>query len=93
MAAVLHDTIENTERTSSELDELSDKRCGTWSMRSDKTLDSRSEQLQIEHAPHLSRRAKAIELADKICRKANRGYSLQCRARSWFDFGPMHLRG
>lgn len=33
----------------------------------DKTLDKAvRKQLQIDHAPHLSRRAKAIKLADKI---------------------------
>ena len=69
MAAVLHDTIEDTETTPSELaehfgpivlkvvEELTD----------DKTLDKAvRKQLQIEHAPHLSARAKAIKLADKI---------------------------
>jgi guanosine-3',5'-bis(diphosphate) 3'-pyrophosphohydrolase len=69
MAAVLHDTIEDTKTTPRELErhfgrtvrnvvkELTDDK------RKKKAVRKR---LQIEHAPHLSRRAKAIKLADKI---------------------------
>ena len=69
MAAVLHDTIEDTETTPSELDEHFGQtvRKVVEEMTDDKTLDKAvRKQLQIEHAPHLSRRAKAIKLADKI---------------------------
>ena len=69
MAAVLHDTIEDTETTPSELDEHFGQtvRKVVEEMTDDKTLDKAvRKQLQIEHAPHLSRRAKGIKLADKI---------------------------
>ncbi|CPF96992.1 metal dependent phosphohydrolase [Burkholderia pseudomallei] len=34
----------------------------------DKTLPkAERKRLQIEHAPHISRRAKLVKLADKIC--------------------------
>ena len=69
MAAVLHDTIEDTETTPRELDEHFGQtvRKVVEEMTDDKTLDKAvRKQLQIEHAPHLSRRAKAIKLADKI---------------------------
>ena len=69
MAAVLHDTIEDTETTPSELDEHFGQtvRKVIEELTDDKTLDKAvRKQLQIEHAPHLSRRAKAIKLADKI---------------------------
>jgi guanosine-3',5'-bis(diphosphate) 3'-pyrophosphohydrolase len=69
VAAVLHDTIEDTATTRGELDE----RFGTTvrevveEVTDDKTLDEAVRKaLQIEHAPSLSRRAKAIKLADKI---------------------------
>ena len=69
MAAVLHDTIEDTETTPSELDEHFGQtvRKVVEEMTDDKTLDKPvRKQLQIEHAPRLSRRAKAVKLADKI---------------------------
>ena len=69
MAAVLHDTIEDTETTSSELDEHFGPtvRKVVEEMTDDKSLDKAvRKELQIEHAPRLSRRAKAIKLADKI---------------------------
>ena len=69
MAAVLHDTIEDTETTPGELDEHFGRtvRKVVEEMTDDKSLDKAvRKQLQIEHAPQLSRRAKAIKLADKI---------------------------
>ncbi len=70
MAAVLHDTIEDT-RTSKEdlverfgaevaglVEEVSD----------DKSLQkAERKKKQVEHAPHLTDRAKLIKIADKIC--------------------------
>jgi guanosine-3',5'-bis(diphosphate) 3'-pyrophosphohydrolase len=69
MAAVLHDTIEDTETTPSELDERFGKRVRKLveEMTDDKSLDKvERKRLQIEHSPHLSHRAKEIKLADKI---------------------------
>jgi (p)ppGpp synthase/HD superfamily hydrolase len=69
VAAVLHDTIEDTETTTSELDEHFGQtvRKVVEEMTDDKTLDKAvRKQRQIEHASHLTRRAKAIKLADKI---------------------------
>ena len=70
VAAILHDTLEDTETTA---DELAD-RFGAKVARvvqevtDDKTLDKQARKdLQVEHAPHLSRRARAVKLADKIC--------------------------
>jgi guanosine-3',5'-bis(diphosphate) 3'-pyrophosphohydrolase len=69
VAAILHDTIEDTETTPGELEEQFGRtvRKVVEEMTDDKTLDKAvRKQLQIEHAPNLSRRAKAIKLADKI---------------------------
>ena len=69
MAAVLHDTIEDTDTTPNELDAHfgSAVRKVVEEMTDDKTLGKADrKQRQIAHAPHLSRRAKAIKLADKI---------------------------
>jgi (p)ppGpp synthase/HD superfamily hydrolase len=69
MAAVLHDTIEDTETTPTELDEQFGEmvRKVVEEMTDDKSIaKAERKRLQIEHAPRLSRRAKAIKLADKI---------------------------
>jgi (p)ppGpp synthase/HD superfamily hydrolase len=69
MAAVLHDTIEDTETTPEELEQTfgSAVRAVVEEVTDDKTLpkDVRK-RLQIEHAPTLSERAKLVKLADKI---------------------------
>jgi guanosine-3',5'-bis(diphosphate) 3'-pyrophosphohydrolase len=69
VAAVLHDTIEDTDTTPAELEAQFGRtvRKIVEEMTDDKTLDKAvRKQRQIEHAPSLSRRAKTIKLADKI---------------------------
>jgi guanosine-3',5'-bis(diphosphate) 3'-pyrophosphohydrolase len=70
LAAVLHDTVEDTDTTFSELEEVfgRDARLLVEEVTDDKRLpkDVRK-QFQIEHAQGLSFRAKEIEIADKIC--------------------------
>src|ERR1700686_508421 len=68
MAAVLHGTIEDTETTPSELEQHFGQtvRKVVDEVTDNKALDKVArKQLQIEHAPHLSRRAKTIKLGDK----------------------------
>jgi len=69
IAAVLHDTIEDTETTVGEITKLFGETVGEYVLEvtDDKSLpkDERK-QLQIEHAPHLSNGAKYIKLGDKI---------------------------
>jgi GTP diphosphokinase / guanosine-3',5'-bis(diphosphate) 3'-diphosphatase len=68
-AAVLHDTIEDTNTTKEEIAEMfGETVCGyVLEVTDDKSLPkSERKQKQIEHAPHLSDGAKTIKLADKI---------------------------
>jgi guanosine-3',5'-bis(diphosphate) 3'-pyrophosphohydrolase len=69
-AAILHDTIEDTETTPEELEQEfgTAVRDLVLEVTDDKTLEKQErKRLQIEHAPHLSDAAKQIKLADKIC--------------------------
>lgn len=69
-AAVLHDTIEDTETTAEELTTLfgAAVTAVVLEVTDDKTLDKGlRKRLQIEHAPYLSAEAKLVKLADKIC--------------------------
>ena len=93
-AALLHDTIEDTETTQGELV----KEFGTFisgivaEVTDDKTLPkTRRKKLQIEHAPYLSTRAKAVKLADNTCNSRDvtenppRKWKLK-RRREYFDW-------
>ena len=69
IAAILHDTIEDTGTTAGELREMFGERVTGFVLEvtDDKSLAKpERKQLQIEHAPHLSTEAKQIKLADKI---------------------------
>ena len=69
-AAVLHDTIEDTETTSEELKALFGPKVASVVMEvtDDKSLEkSVRKQLQVEHAPYISTEAKLVKLANKIC--------------------------
>ena len=69
-AAVLHDTIEDTNTTAEELTAIFGPKitATVLDVTDDKTLDKHvRKQRQIEHAPHISKEAKLVKLADKIC--------------------------
>jgi guanosine-3',5'-bis(diphosphate) 3'-pyrophosphohydrolase len=70
VAAILHDTVEDTATTPEELErEFGAQVLGVvMEVTDDKRLPKdRRKQLQIEHAPHMSPQAKAVKLGDKIC--------------------------
>lgn len=69
MAAVLHDTIEDTETTPEELSAaFGPEVLGVVLEVTDDKSKPKMERkrLQVEHAPHLSSRAKLVKMADKI---------------------------
>ena len=69
-AAILHDTLEDTETTIAELDEQfgEDVRRLVEELTDDKGLPkAERKRRQVDHAPQLSQAAKALKLADKIC--------------------------
>jgi len=100
-AAVLHDTIEDTKTTYAELErrfgrtvadvvvEVTD--VGMQPKRMRKVM-------QIQHAPHLSERAKLVKLADKICNlrdmiaRPPEGWSL-ARRQEYFDWATRVVEG
>lgn len=70
IAAILHDTIEDTDTTPEEIRaNFGSEVMGlVLEMSDDKSLPKQErKQKQITHSPHLSRRARHIKLADKIC--------------------------
>jgi len=93
-AAILHDTIEDTETTYEELRE----RFGATvagvvrEVSDDKSLSkAERKRLQIEHAEQLSRRARLVKLADKICNVRDMASSAPhdwtlARRREYFDW-------
>src|SRR4051812_21430981 len=70
LAAILHDTVEDTDVT---LDELrarfgSEVASLVSEVTDDKSLDkAERKRLQVEHAPHASVKARQLKIADKIC--------------------------
>lgn len=70
IAAVLHDTVEDTETTFEELEEVfgPEVRDLVAEVTGDKSLPSAErKKLEVEHAAHISDRAKLIKIADKTC--------------------------
>lgn len=100
-AALLHDTIEDTltgaeelraafgERVTSIVEEVTD----------DKLLPKKTrKELQESHAPHLSREAKLVKLADKICNLRDLAASPPhdwdlARRREYFDWARRVVAG
>jgi guanosine-3',5'-bis(diphosphate) 3'-pyrophosphohydrolase len=77
-AAILHNTIEDTETTAEELraafgDEVTEV---VLEVTDDKALPkAERKRLQVEHAPHISECAKLVKLADKIANLRDIGAS------------------
>lgn len=70
LAALLHDTVEDTETTEAELLNNFGEEITSYvmEMTDDKSLDKKlRKDLQIKNAPHKSKGAKLIKICDKIC--------------------------
>lgn len=70
LAAILHDTVEDTDTTPEELEEQfgSAVRTLVAEVTDDKSLPkAERKRLQIENTPHKSDNAKQLKLADKLC--------------------------
>jgi GTP diphosphokinase / guanosine-3',5'-bis(diphosphate) 3'-diphosphatase len=103
-AALLHDTLEVTETTASELAEAFGQAVVSvvLEVTDDKTLPkAERKQQQIEHAAHISERAKRVKLADKIANLRDvaasppSDWTLE-RRRAYFDWAKRvvdRLRG
>ena len=100
-AALLHDTVEDTETTEAELVGKFGKKIASIVMEvtDDKKLPkARRKELQVEHAPHLSRQAKLVKLADKISNVRDVGSSPPtdwplARRREYFDWAKRVVDG
>jgi methylenetetrahydrofolate reductase (NADPH) len=103
-AAILHDTVEDTETSLEELEATfgPEVRELVAELTDDKRLPKQERKhLQVEHAPRLSRRAKLVKLADKICNLRDiahappRGWSRERRSEyvAWTERVVAGLRG
>ncbi len=104
IGAILHDTVEDTETTEQELVEAFGRTIAdiVLEVTDDKNLPTADrKRLQIEHAATISRPAKLVKLADKICNLRDiahsppAGWSLQ-RKQEYFDWAKAvvdNLRG
>ena len=94
MAALLHDTVEDTATSFEDIEHAFGREVAdiVREVTDDKTLPkAERKRLQIEHAAHLSRAAKLVKLADKICNLHDMvvspptGWPLE-RRREYFDW-------
>jgi guanosine-3',5'-bis(diphosphate) 3'-pyrophosphohydrolase len=100
-AALLHDTIEDTDTTAGELRQRFGRKVAriVAEVTDDKTLDTaKRKRLQIEHAPTLSREAKLVKLADKISNLRDMAASPpktwpRSRVRAYFDWAKEVVDG
>ena len=100
-AAILHDTVEDTDTTVAELErEFGLEIAGIVAeVSDDKDLPSpQRKQLQVEHAGQASRAARLVKLADKICNLRDIsdsppvGWSRQ-RQQEYFDWAARVVAG
>lgn len=100
-AAILHDTIEDTETTIDEIAAAFGPEVAgvVAEVTDDKSLvKTERKRLQVEHAPHASPAAKLVKLADKICNLRDMlaappaGWSAE-RKRDYFDWAAAVVGG
>ncbi len=101
LAAILHDTVEDTETSPEEIERYfgPEVRRLVAEVTDDKGLPKGDrKRLQIEHAPHLSRQAQQIKIADKaanvkdICASPPANWSLE-RRQAYLDWADQVVAG
>lgn len=101
VAALLHDTIEDTDATAHEIETHFGPviRSIVEEVTDDTRLDrERRKRRQIEKAPYLSAQARAVKLADKICNLRDvvsnppKGWELE-RRQAYFDWAKEVIDG
>ncbi len=99
--ALLHDTLEDTNTTPEEIQNQfgAEVLALVQEVTDDKRLPKlQRKALQIEHAPHISTRAKQLKLADKICNVYNiansppKNWSLK-RCQEYIDWAEQVVAG
>jgi guanosine-3',5'-bis(diphosphate) 3'-pyrophosphohydrolase len=100
-AALLHDTVEDTATTHEELLDAFGSRIAriVAEVTDDQRLPkAERKRLQVEHAPHISREAKLVKLADKLCNlrdvaeRPPAGWDLR-RRREYFEWAKQVIDG
>jgi len=100
-AALLHDTVEDTETLPEELTETFGSSISgiVMEVTDDRSLPkAERKQTQVDHAPHLSTKAKAVKLADKTCNLRDvaenppHWWPLE-RRQQYFDWGKRVIDG
>jgi guanosine-3',5'-bis(diphosphate) 3'-pyrophosphohydrolase len=100
-AALLHDTVEDTATTHEELVDAFGSRIAriVAEVTDDKRLPkAERKRLQVEHAPHISREAKLVKLADKLVNlrdvadRPPAGWEL-ARRQEYFDWAKRVIDG
>ena len=100
-AALLHDTIEDTQTTADELTKAFGKNVASivLEVTDDKALPKEERKLQqIAHAPHSSHEAKLVKIADKICNLRDilasppSGWDVQ-RKKAYFEWAAAVVAG
>jgi guanosine-3',5'-bis(diphosphate) 3'-pyrophosphohydrolase len=100
-AALLHDTVEDTDATPEEIEARFGKevRLLVQEVTDDKALpQAERRRLQVEHASRLSQRARLLKLADKICNLSDLssvapvGWSVE-RKRGYMDWAESVVAG
>ncbi len=101
IAAVLHDTVEDTETSEQELIREFGQEIASivLEVTDDQLLPTAErKRLQVEHASTISRQAKLVKLADKICNLRDiassppAGWSVE-RKREYFDWAKSVIDG
>ncbi|MBT8078575.1 MAG: HD domain-containing protein [Gammaproteobacteria bacterium] len=101
MAAILHDTIEDTDTTRADLEALFGDAVAevVSEVTDDKSLPKRErKRLQVEHTPQLSDSAKLIKIADKTCNVRDVGSKPpanwdEARRKEYFEWAEAVVAG